>query len=128
MDKFTFINRIIALYPHAITNKEAQFDIYNRVLPSNDKADYEQLMDIFAEEYKDTFPPPAALLKEMAQRCLKQETITASKWIHVKVYNPIYKAITNNDVFPAGTSEEKIIATYKKMFPGSDGWQLIEVY
>lgn len=127
MDKFDFINRIIALYPHSITDKQAQYDTYNRALSKN-KIDFEKLMDLFAEEYKDSFPPPAAILKEMSERCVKEEIKTAQKWIHVKVFNPIYNAVTNTDCFPSGTSEEKILATYKKMFQNTDGWRIVEVY
>lgn len=126
MDKFDFINRIIALYPHAITDRDAQYDTYNRVL--NKRIDFEQLMDIFANEYKDSFPPPAAKLKEMAQRCVQDEITTAQKWLYVKVYNPIYDRISSKDCFPAGTTEEQMLKTYKKMFPGTDGWKIIEVY
>ena len=125
MDKFDFINRIIALYPHAITDRDAQYDTYNRAL--NNKIDFEKLMDLFAQEYNDSFPPPAATLREMSQRCLKEETITSQTWLHVKVFNPIYNCVTNTDCFPAGTSEEKILATYKKMFPNTEGWRIVEV-
>lgn len=126
MDKFDFINRIIALYPHAIKDGKAQYDLYNRVL--SNKVDYEKLMDIFANEYSESFPPPGAVLKEMASRCLKEEIVKSDKWIHVKIYNPIYKTVVNTDCFPAGTSEEVILNTYKKMFPGVEGWKLVEVY
>lgn len=126
MDKFDFINRIIALYPHAISDRQAQYDIYNRAL-SKDKIDFEKLLDVFSEEYKDSFPPPAGVLKEMALRCLKEEVKSASKWQQVKVYNPVYNCVTNKDCFPAGTSERAILNTYKKRF-GGEGWRLIEVY
>ena len=126
MDKFDFINRIIALYPHAITDKTAQYDTYSRVLTN--KVDYEKLLDIFAGEYKDNFPPPAAILKEMSKRCLKQEDVQAQKWLNVKVYNPIYKCVTNSDCFPAGTTTEQMINAYKKLFPNTDGWKIVEVY
>lgn len=125
MDKFDFINRIIALYPHAITDKTAQYDTYSRVL--SNKVDYEQLMDIYANEYKDGFPPPAAILKELSARCIKQEAITAQKWLHVKVFNTLYNAITNGDCFPAGTTQEQMLNTYKNRF-GGEGWKIIEVY
>ena len=127
MDKIDFINRIIALYPHSIVDKHAQFDTYNRALSKN-KVDFDRLMDLYAEEYKDSFPPPAAILKEMADRCLKEEVQTAQKYIHVKVFNPIYNAVTNTDCFPAGTSEQAILNAYKKMFPNTEGWRIVEVY
>ena len=127
MDKVDFINRIISLYPHAIVDKQAQFDTYNRALSKN-KIDFDKLMDIFAQEYKDSFPPPAAILNEMSLKCCMEEEISqAQKWIHVKVFNPIYNAVTDLDCFPAGTSEKVILNTYKKRF-GGEGWRLIEVY
>ena len=125
MDKFDFINRIIALYPHAIKDSKAQYDLYDRVLSKN-KIDFEKLMDIFANEYAEGFPPAGAVLKEMASRCVKEEVIQADKWLHVKVYNPFYKRVVNTDCFPAGTSEEKILAYYKKRF-GGEGWRIEEV-
>lgn len=127
MDKFDFINRIIALYPHAITDKQAQYDTYNRALNKN-KIDFEKLMDVFAEEYKDSFPPPAAVLKDMAQKCLKEEIESGKTFQEVKVYDPIHNCIRLKDVFPKGTSKERMIKTYEKMFPGSSGWQIIEVW
>ena len=126
MDKFDFINRIIALYPHAITDKQAQFDTYNRALSKN-RIDYEKLMDVFAEEYKDSFPPAPGILKEMASKCLKEEVIQADKWIQVKIYNPLLKCVMSTDAFPSGTSEQAILNTYKKMF-GGEGWRILEVF
>ena len=130
MDKFDFINRIIALYPHAITDKQAQYDTYNRAL-SKDKIDFEKLMDLFAEEYKDNFPPPAGILKEMAQRCLKQEVVstTQNKQLKMKPPADFVKKYGNNgncDCCPSGWSEIQILNYYKNRFGGE--WQIIEVY
>lgn len=121
MDKFDFINRIISLYPHAIKDGKAQYDLYDRVL--SNKIDYEKLMDIFANEYRESFPPPGAVLKELAARCIKEDVVQADKWIHVKIFNPIYNRVINTDCFPAGTSEQAIINTYKKRF-GGEGWRV----
>lgn len=126
MDKFDFINRIISLYPHAITDKETQYDAYNRALKSNNSVDYEKVFDLFCEEYKDSFPPPSGFINELASRCLKPEAQESSKWIQVRIYNPIYKCEQSTDCFPAGTSEQAILNTYKKMF-GGEGWKIIEV-
>lgn len=130
MDKFDFINRIIALYPHAIKDGKAQYDLYNRVL--SNKVDYEKLMDVFANEYSESFPPPGAVLKEMASRCLKEEIITGDKGIHVKMKTPPdfgkkYGNGGNIDVFPSGWSAEKILNYYKKHF-GGEGWRIERVY
>ena len=126
MDKVDFINRIIALYPHSIVDKQAQFDTYNRALSKN-RIDFEKLMDVFSEEYKDSFPPAPGVLKEMALKCLKEEVIQTKKWVQVRVYNPILKCEQSTDCFPSGTSEQAILNTYKKMF-GGEGWKLLEVY
>lgn len=126
MDKFDFINWLISLYPHAIKDSKAQYDLYSRVL--SNKIDFEKLMDIFANEYSESFPPPGAILKEMASRCIKEEVAKSDKWIHVKIFNPIYNCVTNTDCFPAGTSESAILNAYKKMFPNTDGWRIVEVY
>ena len=129
MDKFDFIDRIIALYPHTIKDRDAQYDTYKRALKT-DNIDYEKLMDIFSCEYKETYPPPAAYLRELSLKCYKNKTNDKEeqkKWLNVKVYNPILKTITNTDRFPIGTSKEQMIKTYKKMFPNTNGWQIVEV-
>lgn len=125
MDKFDFINWLISLYPHAIKDSKAQYDLYDRVLNKN-KIDFNKLADIFSNEYADSFPPAGAVIKEMASRCLKEEAVQASKWVHVKIYNPHLKAVINTDCFPAGTSESAILNTYKKRF-GGEGWQIMEL-
>lgn len=128
MDKVDFINRIIALYPHAIVDKKAQFDTYNRAfIKIKENVDYDLLLDTFAEEYKDSFPPASGVLKEMAMRCLKTAIQPSQKWIQVRIYNPIMKCEQATVAFPAGTSEQAILNTYKKMF-GGEGWKLLEVY
>lgn len=128
MDRADFISRIISLYPHTIKDQNAQFDTYRRALKKTLDVDYEQLMDLFSQEYKEGFPPAPGLLTEMAQHCIKQEAKEESKWLHVKVFNPLYNAVTNTDCFPAGTTEQQMIATYKKMFPNTEGWKIVEVY
>ena len=127
MDRSDFITQIIALYPHAIKDFNAQFDTYKRALKISKNVDYEQLMDLFSEEYKDAFPPPPGILAEMANKCIKEDVKSVQQWLHVKVFNPLYNCITNNDCFPAGTTEEQMLKTYKKMFPNTDGWKIIEV-
>jgi hypothetical protein len=117
------------MYPHIIKDDgiDSYYDLYKRSFGAKD-VDYEKLFELFATEYKDKYPPTGAYIGELASRCLKQEVVQAQKWLNVKVYNPIYKRVTNSDCFPAGTSEEKMLATYKKMFPNTEGWQIVEVY
>ena len=84
-------------------------------------------MDLFANEYTDSFPPAPGVLKEMSTRCMKEEVVETDKWIQVRDYNPILKCEMSTDAFPKGTSEQAILNTYKKMF-GGEGWRLIEVW
>lgn len=128
MDRTDFISQIIALYPHAIKDFNAQFDTYKRAIKASLDIDYDLLMDIFSQEYKDGFPPPPGVLSEMANRCIRQEAKEASKWLHVKVFNPIYNTVTHGDCFPSGTTEAQMIKTYEKMFPNTQGWKIVEVY
>lgn len=128
MDRADFISMVIALYPHAIKDQNAQFDIYKRALKKSLDVDYEALVDLFSQEYKESFPPAPGVLAEMASRCLIQESQETSKWLHIKVYNPLYNCITNRDCFPSGTTEEQMLNWYKKRFPNTEGWRIIEVY
>lgn len=128
MDRSDFISKIIALYPHAIKDFDAYFDTYKRALKSSLKIDFEKLADLFAEEYKDNFPPAPGVLAEMAQRCLIEKPLEAKKILHVKVFNPMYNAITNTDCFPAGTTQEQMLNFFKKSFPKFGGWRIVEVY
>lgn len=127
MDKYDFINRIIALYPLAIKDSEARYDLYSRAL-SKDKIDYDKLMDVYANEYSENFPPTSIVLKEMSKKCIKEEATCENTWIHFRIYNPILKCITTTDCFPSGTTEEAAINSYKKKFPNSEGWKILNVY
>ena len=126
MDKFDFINWLISLYPHAIKDSKAQYDLYDRVLNKN-KIDFDKLANIFSNEYADSFPPAGAVIKEMANRCIKEEIAQAPKWVHVRVYDPRYKVVRSTDCFPATDTEEQILAWYKKRFK-CDGWRIEEIY
>ena len=126
MDKHDFINKIISLYPHAIKDYDAQYETYKHALPKSEKVDYDKVFEIYCTEHKDSFPPPPGLISEWAMRCIKLDYNPTSKWLHVKVYNPFYKCVVNTDCFPAGTSEQAILNTYKKRF-GGEGWYIAEV-
>lgn len=125
MDKFDFINRIIALYPHAITDKQAQYDTYSRALSAN-KIDFEKLMDIFANEYKDGFPPPAATLKEMAARCIKTE-YEVKRIKQVRFMNTLTGLVRSTDAFEGNYTDEQLLR-WKRIKSGHDNWELVEVY
>lgn len=128
MDRHDFISRIITMYPHIIKDDgvSSYYDLYKRAFGSKD-IDFEKLFDIFATEYKEKYPPTGAYLSELSLRCLKEKNETSRKWLHVKVFNPIYNAVTDWDCFPAGTTEQTILNTHKLRF-GGEGWRLIEVY
>lgn len=129
MDRHDFISRIITMYPHIIKDDgiSSYYDLYKRAFGGKD-IDFEKLFDIFATEYKEKYPPTGAYLSELSLRCLKEEVVTAQKWLNVRVYNPIYKAVTNTDCFPSGTSEQQMLNFYKKRFPNTEGWRIVEVY
>lgn len=127
MDKHDFITRIISLYPHAVKDHNAQYEVYKHALPKSERVDYDQVFEIFCTEHKDSFPPPPGLVSEWARRCIKAES-SFGKWVNVRVFNPIYKTVVNTDCFPAGTTEAQMLSFYKKRFPNTDGWRIVEVY
>ena len=128
MNKHDFIEKVLSRFAY-YTEKDTQgvfYDAYSRVLTK--KTDYEKLWDLFCNEYKDKTPPTGVQLKEYAKQCyLASEMKNASKWIHVKVYNPVYKTVTSIDCFPIGTAEEQIIKTYEAQFK-CKGFKIIELY
>ena len=129
MDRHNFISKIISMYPHYIKDSgiDTYYELYKRSLGGK-KVDYEKLFDVFSNEYREKSPPTGAYISEIASKCLKEEVQTAQKYIHVKVFNPIYNAVTNTDCFPSGTSEQAMLNAYKKMFPNTEGWRIVEVY
>jgi len=133
MEKITtvnqFLNRLTAYYSSSFKNdyeKEIWKDCTLEEI-YNPNIDYDKLFKILVKTaYNGNFIPDTKQINEASKGCYKSGE--SQKWINVKVYNPIYKCITNTDVFPAGTSEEKMIKTYEKMFPNTSGWQIVEVY
>jgi hypothetical protein len=76
MDKHTFIKKVLSLYSF-VTDKDNEgsyYDTYSRVLTK--KIDYEKLFDMFANEYKDKFPPPAAYIKDLAKKCYLEKVLS----------------------------------------------------
>lgn len=126
MDVREFVSKLFLLYPNSYTSdneflKKRQYI----VALEGKKIDFQKLMDRIAKNHKSEFMPTTAWLLEEACFCYPQ---TASKeWIQVRIYNPIYKCEQATDCFPAGTSEQAILNTYKKMF-GGEGWRIIETY
>lgn len=128
LDKFNFINNLISRFAYYIQGEQSQqvaYDAYSRVL--SNKVDYEKLWTLFCNEYKDKTPPTGVQLKNFAKQCYYQNENQASKWMHVKVLNPVTNTTFNRDCFPKGTTEEQIIKTYEAKF-NCKGFQIVEVW
>ena len=128
LDKFEFINNLIAKFSHYIQGEQAQkvsYDAYSRVLTK--KIDYEKLWDLVCNEYAFKTPPTGVELKGLAKKCILEDFKNeASKWQHVTVYDPILKVKKSTDCFPIGTPIDKMLATYEKRYKVK-GWQILEV-
>lgn len=128
IDKFEFINNLIAKFSHYIQGEEAQkvaYDSYSRVLTR--KIDYDKLWDLFCNEYAFKTPPTGVELKNLAKQCYLQDfENTTSNWLHVKVLDPRFNEVRNLDCFPKETTQAQMIATYEKIF-GCKGWQILEI-
>ena len=126
MDKIEFIRRIINLYPHAIKDFDAQFDTYNRALPTNGKVDYDEVFTLFCQEHKDSFPPPPALIKEWALRCRKVE-YTGKSLINFAFRNTETGVILRNCTSDVPLTVEQALKWIKTV-SHSDCWEVAEVY
>lgn len=98
MDKFDFIDRIISLYPHAVKDRETQYDAYKRALSAQD-IDFEKLYDLYCKTYKDAFPPPPAWLCEQSQKCrkIRETQQQAMKTITAVDLNGVYEFVCEAD-------------------------------
>lgn len=124
-----FLNRLIEYYGASFSNGNDKELWKNATLEAvyNPNVDYDKLFKMLVKEaYNGNFIPDAKQINEAAKSCYKQGT--ANKWLHVKVFNPIYNCVTNHDCFPAGTTEQQMLNAYKRMFPDSDGWRIVKVY
>lgn len=126
MDKFDFINRIVALYPHAIKDQEAQYDTYKRALPISEKVDYEEVYNIFCTEHKDSFPPPPALIKEWATRCIRAD-YKNKKFVHFAFRDIQTGKVIRNCASDVPMSPEQGLKWIKAV-SHSDNWEVAEVY
>lgn len=132
MDKITsanqFLNRLTSYYSSSFRSdyeKEVWKDCTLEEI-YNPNIDYDKLFKVLVKTaYNGNFIPDTKQILEASKGCFKETE--SAKWIHVKIYNPILKAVINTDCFPARTSEKAILNTYKKRF-GGEGWRLIEVY
>ena len=127
MDVKEFVSKLFLLYPNSYTSdneflKKRQY----LVALEAKKIDFQKLMDRVAKNHTSEFMPTTAWLLEEACYCYPK--IAEKEWLNVKVYNPIYKAVTNTDCFPSGTTERQMLNFYKARFPNTEGWRIVEVY
>lgn len=124
-----FLNRLTEYYSASFKNnsdKELWKD-YTLDEIYNPNVDYDKLLKLLIKRaHNGNFVPDTKQINEDAKECYK--TTGQKKWLHVKVFNPLYNAITNGDCFPAGTTQEQMLNTYKKRFPNAEGWKILEVY
>lgn len=123
-----FLNRLTEYYNASFGNgndKELWKSITLEAI-YNPNIDYDKLFkQLIREAYNGNFIPDVKQILEASKSCYKDSR--SKKWLHVKVFNPLYNRITNGDCFPSGTTEEQMIKTYKKMFPNTEGWRIVEV-
>lgn len=124
-----FLNRLTEYYSASFKNesdKELWKD-YTLEEIYNPNVDYNKLLKVLIKRaYNGNFVPDVKQINEAATECYKPKK--GSKWLHIKVFNPLYGSVTNTDCFPSGTTEEQIIKAYKKLFPNTEGWRIVEVY
>ena len=132
MDKISgvnhFLNRLTEYYSASFANGNDKELWKNITLEAiyNPNIDYDKLFKLIIKNaYNGNFVPDVSQINEAAKECHK--ITNGKKWLHVKVLNPLYNCVTNNDCFPAGTTQEQMLKTYKSRF-GGEGWKIIEVY
>lgn len=122
-----FIDKVFNRYVCASDVTEKKEEYASNLLDLCGKIDFYKLLDVISKNNAKDFVPQVKEVREWAKSCYKKEFKKGvGGWIHVKIYNPILKAVINTDCFPTGTSEQTILNTYKTDH-GSDGWQIIEV-
>ena len=118
-----FLNRLTSYYSASFKNeyekevwKDCTLDeIYNPHI------DYDKLFKLLVKSaYNGNFIPDVQQILDASNQCVKADYQPENKWIHVKIYNPFLKTVVNTDCFPAGTSEQAILNTYKKRFGDGD--------
>jgi len=96
----------------------------------NPKVDYSKLFKVAVSENPNgNFVPNIPWLIEKSKFCYKKEAKQEQKtaWKNVKFHAPYHaKDRYSIDCFPINTTNEEILATYKKLFPNSDDWKVIE--
>lgn len=126
MDKFDFINRIIALYPHAIKDHEAQYDTYKRALAVSEKVDYDEVYNLFCKEHKENFPPSPGQINDWANRCRKVE-YTGKTLLNFTFRNTETGAILTNCASDIPMTVEQALKWIKTV-SHTDNWEVLEVY
>lgn len=125
-----FIDKIFNRYKCTAPDIDDKKDEYTSVLVARaNRVNFQKLLDLIAKEHTGDFIPNASKILEWSGRCYKAEFKKEYKpWVNVKVLNPVYDCVTNIDCFPSGTTEQQMINAYKKLFPGTEGWKIMEVY
>lgn len=125
MSIYEFVNNLFLLYPNSYNKENADLkkQRYIKTL-NNPKTNFNKLLDYISDNHKSEFMPTEAQLKEWSRHCYYAGS--ADKWLSVTVYNPIYKYIVN-DCFQAGMSKDEILNSYKKKFPDTTGWEILEI-
>ncbi len=123
-----FIEKVFKRYVCASDTDEKKEEYASTLFELCGKVDFEKLLDVISRNNEKDFVPSASNVLEWSKSCYKQEYKKGSGgWVHVKVYNPIYKTVVNTDCFPAGTTEAQMLHYYKKRF-GGEGWRIEEIY
>lgn len=122
-----FLNRLTEYYSASFKNesdKELWKD-YTLDEIYNPNVDYDKLLKLLIRRaHNGNFVPDSKQINEDAKECYK--ATAQKKWLHVKVFNPLYKAVTNTDCFPAGTSEEAMLRAYNTIYPSKE-WKIIKI-
>lgn len=128
MNLSEFISRLFNRYKCTAPDiEDKKEEITGVLIAQSEKIDFQKLLDLIAKRNETDFLPAGSKILEWSKSCYKQEYKRGpSGWAHVKVYNPIYKAVINTDCFPAGTTEAQMLQYYKKSF-GGEGWRIEEL-
>lgn len=129
MDFKEFMDEMLALYPNSfkdtvingkeVTNRVAKLvKAYYTALKAYN-IDYNQLYNEVISENTSNFLPDIATVKNLAvQKCLirSENKFKKKSYKAVRIYNPILKCITDNDIWDYSVDNEVIEKSYKKIF------------
>lgn len=125
-----FLKRMRAKFP-ANLKDDADYEIWAQDCTKelyNPKVDYAKLYSMVVKyNPNENFVPGTPWLYKQQTLCYKTEAKKEQKngYLHPKIYNPIYKEVQNTDCFPIGTTDSQILKTYEKLFPNTQGWEIV---